>query len=84
MIYPIGRLEGVEVDLAQVKMVFSFGLIEIMDEKDSHPTLRGIEWEEDNDAIVNKAKCHLRLMTHGWCSPSIDIRDTGTPSLPKM
>jgi hypothetical protein len=39
MIYPIGRLAGVEFDLAQVKMVFYFGLIEIMDEKDSHPTL---------------------------------------------
>jgi len=43
-IFPIGRLENVEVYLASVKTTADFEVIEIMDEKDPYPTLLGIDW----------------------------------------
>jgi len=40
-IFPI-RQENVEVDLAGVKTVADFEVLEILDEKDTYPTLLGI------------------------------------------
>ena len=40
-IFPISRLENVEVDLAGVKTVADFEVIEILDDKDPYPTLLG-------------------------------------------
>jgi hypothetical protein len=40
----MGRLQNVEVDLAGVKIVVDFEVIEIMGEKDSYPYLLGINW----------------------------------------
>lgn len=44
MIFPIRRLEDVEVEMAGIKMYVDFEVIEIMDEKDPYPTLLGIDW----------------------------------------
>jgi hypothetical protein len=43
-IYPVGRLENVEVDLARVKTVARLQVIEIMGDKYPYPSLLGIDW----------------------------------------
>jgi hypothetical protein len=42
-IFPIGRLENVEIDVAGVKTVADFEVIEIMGDKDPYPALLGID-----------------------------------------
>jgi hypothetical protein len=42
-IYPIGRLEQVEVNIDGVKTKVDFEVIEIMDDSDPYPTLLGID-----------------------------------------
>ena len=42
-ILPIGRLEGVEVDIAGVKTYIDFEVIDIMGDKDPYPALLGID-----------------------------------------
>jgi hypothetical protein len=59
-IYPVGRMENVEVDLAGVKKTIYFEVIEIMGEKDLYPYLLGIEWAYDNYAVIDIKK---ELMT---------------------
>jgi hypothetical protein len=52
-IFPIGRLENVEIDVAGVKTVAYFEVIEIMGYKDPYPTLLGIDWDYDNYAMID-------------------------------
>jgi hypothetical protein len=42
-IFPIGRLENVEINVAGVKIVANFEFIEIMGDKDPYPVLLGID-----------------------------------------
>jgi hypothetical protein len=41
-IFPVGRLENVEIDVARVKTTTNFEVIEIMGDKDPYPTLLGV------------------------------------------
>jgi len=43
-IFHVGRLLNVQVELASVKAMYYFEVIEIMGEKDPYPTLLGIVW----------------------------------------
>jgi hypothetical protein len=52
-IFPIGRLENVEIDVVGVKTVADFKVIEIMGDKDPYPTLLGIDWAYDNYAVID-------------------------------
>jgi hypothetical protein len=52
-IFPIGRLENVEIYVAGVKTVADFEVIEIMGDKDPYPALLGIDWSYDNYAVVD-------------------------------
>jgi hypothetical protein len=52
----------VEVDLARVKKIVDFKVIEIVGERDPHLSLLGIEWAfNNNDAIDTKKE----MMTFG-------------------
>ena len=42
-IFPIGRLENVEIDIAGVKIVADFEVIEIMGDKEPYPVLLVID-----------------------------------------
>jgi hypothetical protein len=55
-IFPIGRLENVEIDVVGVKTVADFEVIKIMGDKDPYPTLLGIDWDYDNYAIIDLNK----------------------------
>ena len=52
----IGRLEGVEVNIAGVKTYTDFEVIDIMGDKDPYPALLGIDWVFENYAIIDLKK----------------------------
>jgi hypothetical protein len=52
-IFLVGRLEYVEVDVAGVKMLVYFEVIEIMGDKDPYPALLGIDWDYANYVVID-------------------------------
>jgi hypothetical protein len=62
-IYPIGRLEQVEVNIEGVKTKVDFEVIEIMDESDPYPALLGIDWAFDNNVVLNLKKRQMSFET---------------------
>jgi hypothetical protein len=56
IVLPIGRLKGVTVDLDGVRTMEDFEVIEIVDGTTPYPTLLGLYWEFDNQAIINLKK----------------------------
>jgi hypothetical protein len=52
-IVPIGRLTGIPVNIDGVCSVTDFEVIEIVDDNQPYPTLMGLEWAFDNQAIIN-------------------------------
>jgi hypothetical protein len=52
-VLPIGRLKGVTVDLDGVRTKFDFKVIEIVYGTKPYLTLIGLDWEFDNQAIIN-------------------------------
>jgi hypothetical protein len=52
-VLPIGRLKGVTIDLDGVRTKADFEVIEIVDGTTPYPTLLGLEWEFDNQTIIN-------------------------------
>ena len=55
-IFPIGRLENMEIDVAGVKTVVDFEFIEIMGDKDPYLVLLGINWVYDNYVVIDLKK----------------------------
>jgi hypothetical protein len=53
IVLPIGRLKGVTVDLDGVHTMEYFEVIEIVDGTTPYPTLLGLDWVFDNQAIIN-------------------------------
>jgi hypothetical protein len=49
----IGRLTGVPVNIDGVHSVEDFEVIEIVDDSQPYPALMGLEWDFDNQAIIN-------------------------------
>jgi hypothetical protein len=64
-IFPIGRLENVEIDVAGVKIVVDFEVIEIMGDKDPYPVLLGIDWAYDNYAVIDLKKDTMTFEAEG-------------------
>jgi hypothetical protein len=52
-VLPIGRLKGVTVDLDGVHTKVDFEVIKIVDDTTPYPTLLGLDWAFDNQAITN-------------------------------
>jgi hypothetical protein len=53
IVLPIGRIKGVTVDLDGVRTKVDFEVIEIVDGTTPYPTLLGLDWVFDNQAIIN-------------------------------
>jgi len=51
-IVPIGWLKGVPVNINGVCSVVEFEVIDIVDEIQPYPTIMGLEWDFDNQAII--------------------------------
>jgi hypothetical protein len=64
-IFPVGRLEDVEVDLARVKTYIDFEVINIMDEKDPYLSLLGIDWAYDNYGVIDLKKKTMTFDSDG-------------------
>jgi hypothetical protein len=64
-IFPIGRLESVEIDVAGVKTIVDFEVIEIMGDKDPYPALLGIDWAYDNYAVIDLNKDTMTFEAEG-------------------
>jgi len=52
-VLPIGRLKGVTVDLHRVRIVADFEVTEKVDGTTPYPSLLGLVWEFDNQAMIN-------------------------------
>ena len=63
MIYPISRLEQVEVNIEGVKTKVDFEVIEIMDDSNPYPSFFGIDWEFDNNVVLNLKKRQMSFDT---------------------
>jgi hypothetical protein len=55
-IFPIGRLENVEIDVVGVKTIDDFEVIKIMVDKDPYLALLGIDWAYENYAVIDLKK----------------------------
>jgi hypothetical protein len=64
-IFPIGRLENVEIDVTGVKTVAYFEVIEIMGDKDPYPALLGIDWDYENSAVIDINKYTMTFEANG-------------------
>jgi hypothetical protein len=52
-VLPIGRLKGITIDLDGVRTKADFEVIELVDGTKPYPTLLGLDWEFDKEAIIN-------------------------------
>jgi hypothetical protein len=55
-IYLIGWLDQFKVNIEGVKTIAYFEVIEIMDDSYPYPSLLGIEWEFENNVMLNMKK----------------------------
>jgi len=55
-IFPIGKLENVEIDVPGVKIVAGFEVIKIMGDRDPYPALVGIYWAYENYVVIDQKK----------------------------
>jgi hypothetical protein len=64
-IFPIGRLENVEIDVVGVNTIADFEVIEIMGDKDPYPKLLGIDWAYENYAVIDLKKDTMKFEVDG-------------------
>ena len=62
-IYPIGRLEKVEVNIEGVKKKDDFEVIKVMDDSNPYPSLLGVAWAFNNNVMLNLKKQHISFDT---------------------
>ena len=64
-VIPLGRLSNSPVDLDGVCSLANFEVIEIIDDSTSYPTLLGINWAFENQAIINLKKKTMSFEGNG-------------------
>jgi hypothetical protein len=52
-VVPVGRLKGIPVDLDGVCTMEDFEVIDIVDKTSPYPTLLGLDWDFENQTIIN-------------------------------
>lgn len=55
-IIPMGRLQGITVDIEGASVLADFEVIEIVDESNPYPTLLKIHWTTDMNMVINLKK----------------------------
>lgn len=58
-IFPMGRLQGVIVDIEGVSTQADFEVIEIVDESNPYPALLVIDGTTDMNRVINLKKCKM-------------------------
>lgn len=56
-ILPMGRLQGIMVDIEGASMLVDFEVIEIVDDRNPYPVLLGINWVTYMNGVINLKKC---------------------------
>ena len=55
-IVPMGRLQGITVDIEGESTLVDFELIEIVEDSNRYPALLGIDWAIDMNGVINLKK----------------------------
>ena len=64
-VIPLGRLSSIHVDLDGVRSLVDFEVIEIIDDNTPYPVLLGIDWEFENQEIINLKKKTISFEGNG-------------------
>ena len=69
----MGRLSNVPIDLNGVHSLVNFEFIEIINDSMSYPALLGIDWEFENQAIINLKSKTMSFEGNGiWVTGPLD------------
>lgn len=55
-IIPMGRLQGVTIDIESASALVGFEVIEIVEDNNPYPTLLGINWATDMNGVIKLTK----------------------------
>ena len=66
-IIPLGRLPKAMVDIAGVRVLANFEVIEIMEDADPYPVLLGLDWAIDMGGVINLKKHSMVFGRKGTC-----------------
>lgn len=66
-IVPMGRLQGIMVDIHGASTRMGFKVIEIVDENSSYPALLGIDWATDMNEVINLKKQKMIFEKKSLC-----------------
>ena len=58
-ILPMGRLQGIMVDIEGASALVDFEVIEIVDDNNPYPMLLGIDWATDMNGVINLKECKM-------------------------
>lgn len=58
-ILPMGRLQGITVDIKGVSALTNLEVIEIFNDDNPYPVLLGIDWTTDMNGVINLKKCKM-------------------------
>ena len=66
-ILPLGRLQGITVDIEGANVLVDFEVIEIVDDSNPYPSLLGIDWATDMNGVINLKK-HKMIFIRSLCA----------------
>ena len=66
-ILPMGRLQGVTVDIEGASALADFEVIEIVDDNNPYPMLLGIDWATDMNGVINLKKRKMIFEKRSLC-----------------
>ena len=64
-IIPLGRLLKFMVDIAGVRVLADFEVIEIVEDADPYPALLGLDWAIDMGGVINLKKRNMVFENNG-------------------
>jgi len=82
-ILPMGRLQGVIVDIEGVSTQTDFKVIEIVDDNNPYPALLGIDWATDMNGVINlkRRKMIFKKKSLRLIVPLDPAEERATPNL---
>ena len=66
-IIPMGRLQGITMDIEGASALVDFEVIEIVGDSNPYPTLLGIDWANDMNGLINLKKCKMIFEKNSLC-----------------
>ena len=66
-IVPMGRFQGVTIDIEGTSTQMDFEVIEIVDDNNPYPVVLGINWATDMNGVINLKKCKMIFEKKSLC-----------------